>query len=108
MIDASCRSHEQRRLLAAYVLFVHQLLPEFDTSLKGQQAFLLRDIIHASLRAISSVIKKCNKSVCIDDELKLVLLCDLLSDVCNVTISTCIEVGNKLYHYIHFGRPFEY
>jgi len=95
MIDASCRSHEQRRLLAAYVLFVQQLLPEFDTSLKGQQAFLLRDIIHTGLRTISSVMKNCSKSVCNDDELKLVLLCDLLHDVCNTAVTSCIEVGKN-------------
>jgi len=91
MIDASCRSHEQRRLLAAYVLFVHQMLPEFGTSLKGQQGFLLRDVIHTSLRTMSSVMKKC---VGQDDGLKLLLLCDLLNDVCNAAITTCVEVGN--------------
>jgi len=95
MIDASCRSHEERRLLAAYALFVHQLLPEFGTSLKGQQAFLLRDIVHTSLRTISSIMKKCSKSVCNDNELKLVLLCDLLNDVCNTAITNCIEVSDN-------------
>jgi len=91
MIDASHRSHDQRRLLISYMIFVHLLLREFKISLTGVQAFLLRDIIHAVLRILVS----CNdiNSESAEDRLKLNLLCDLLNDVCNTAVTVCPEVS---------------
>ena len=90
MIDASHRSHDQRRLLTSYALLVHLLLQEFHTSLTTIQTFLLRDIIYAVLRILAS----CNidSSMSAEDKLKLTLLCDLLNDVCNTAIAVCPEV----------------
>lgn len=90
MIDASHRSHDQRRLLTSYMIFVHLLLQEFQTSLSGIQAFLLRDIIHAILRILACCSNA--KSNSAEDKLKLTLLCDLLGDVCNTAIAVCPEV----------------
>ena len=91
MIDASHRSHDQRRLLTSYTLLVRLLLQEFQTSLIGIQSFLLRDIIHAVLRILAS----CNddSSSSTEDKLKLTLLCDLLNDVCNTAIAVRPEVS---------------
>lgn len=90
MIDSSHRSCDQRRLLTSYMIFVHLLLQEFQTSLSRIQAFLLRDIIHAILRILTSCSNSNNSST--EDKLKLTLLCDLLSDVCNTAITVCPEV----------------
>ena len=90
MIDDSHRSHDQRRLLTSYKIFVHLLMQEFQTSLYGMQTFLLRDIIYAILRILAT----CNSgnSGSVEDKLKLTLLCDLMKDVCNVAITVCPEV----------------
>ena len=94
MIDDSHRSHDQRRLLTSYKIFVHLLLQEFQTSLYGIQTFLLRDIIYAILRILATCSSGNNGSV--EDKLKLTLLCDLMKDVCNVAITVCPEVRSSV------------
>lgn len=92
MIDASHHSHDQRRLLTSYTIFVHLLLKEFQTSLSGIQAFLLRDTVHAALRILVTC-KNGNNSSTEEGKLKLILLCDLLNDVCNTAIAVCPDVS---------------
>ena len=94
MIDASHRSHDQRRLLTSYTLLVHLLLQDFHTSLTEIQSFLLRDIIYAVLRILASC-NNDNYSNSTEDKLKLTLLCDLLNDVCNTAIAICPEVRSS-------------
>ena len=90
MINDSHRSHDQRRLLSSYMIFVHLLLEEFQISLNGIQAFLLRDIIHAILRILSTCSSGSSNSV--EGKFKLTLLCDLMNYVCNTTMTVCPEV----------------
>ena len=98
MIDASHQAHEQRRLLKSYKLLIQLLLEELQTSLAGIQAFLLRDIIYAILRILASF-----SNVKGDNNLRLILLCDLLNDVCNTATAVCPEVRsfvcNFRFHY---------
>ena len=94
MIDDSHRSHDQRRLLTSYKIFVHLLLQEFQTSLYGIQTFLLRDIIHAILRILATC--SSGNSGSVEDKLKLTLLCDLMKDVCSIAITVCPEVRSSV------------
>ena len=94
MIDDSHRSHDQRRLLTSYKIFVHLLLQEFQTSLYGIQTFLLRDIIYAILRILPTC--SSGNSGSVEEKLKLTLLCDLMNDVCNVAITVCPEVRSSI------------
>jgi len=78
--------HETWRLLLVYRLFVHLTLKEFDTTLNGASAFVLRDVVNSLLHCLKDISRAPR---CVPSECVALVTLELLKSVVVTAVECC-------------------